>query len=237
MKVAVLYLKIVRRIEAFPIVTPYEIGHKRFFDSYRKFFPTVPHDLIVVRCGGTEGPTDYDSIVTHYLRFDDWGSDCAAYQQVVRVLDYDLVLCLNTLAYPWRLGWLEPFIDAYKVHGHGIYGATASYERNPHLRTPAIGICPDVLREYPFSTKNRTDSVEFESGKNSLTAWADRTGYPVILVACDGRYYRVDWRKGQNIFRRGDQSNCLIWDRHTDIYAAASPEEKKKLEHDADTLT
>lgn len=236
MKLAVLYLKIVNRIEQYPITTPYEVGHKRFYEGYRKFTPTIPHDLIVVRCGATEGASDFDAIATHYMRFDGWGSDCAAYQAVVRVLDYDFVLCLNTLAYPWRHNWLEQFADAVNVHGKGIYGATASYERHPHLRTPSIGICPDVIRHYPFSTLNRNDSVEFESGPNSITAWAHRTGYPVILVAATGRYYLPDWRKGANIFRRGDQSNCLIWDRHTDLYAGASAEEKSKLEHAADTL-
>lgn len=235
MKVAVLYLKIVKRIETFAIMTPYDVGHKRFFDSYRKFTPTIPHDLIIVRCGATEGETDFDAIATHYMRFDGWGSDCATYQAVVRVLDYDLVLCLNTLAYPCQLGWLEPFVAALETHGKGVYGATASYENNPHLRTPAIAFHPDVLREYPFTTVNRTDSVRFESGKNSITQWALRNGYPAILVTANGRYYQDSWRKGENIYRRGDQSNCLIWDRHTDIYRDADPGYKKQLEWAADT--
>lgn len=237
MKIAILYLKIVRRIESYQICTPYEIGHKRFYDNYRRFTPTIPHSLIVVRCGGTEGATDFDAIATHYMRFDGWGSDCAAWQTIVRVLDYDLVLCMNTLAYPWRHGWLEPFVSALEKHGVGIYGATASYEVNPHLRTPAIAFHPDVLRAYPFSVLNRGDSNTFEASPNSISAWAERSGYPVILVTADGRYYKGDWRKPDNIFRRGDQSNCLIWDRHTDLYRDADAVTKKKLEHDADTIT
>jgi len=236
MKVAILYLKIVRRIENFPIATPYEVGHKRFYDGYRKFKPTIPHDLIIVRCGATEEASDFDAIATHYLRFDGNGSDCAAFQQVVRILDYDLVLCFNTLAYPWRYFWLQPFMDAMEVHGKGVYGATASFEIRPHLRTPCIAFHPDILREYPFNTVNREDSVEFESGNNSITSWAKRSGYPVILVTANGRYYLENWRKGDNIFRRGDQSNCLVWDRHTDIYASSSPAEKSKLEHAADGI-
>ena len=187
MRVAILYLKIIRRIEAYPIATPYELGHKRFYDGYRKFMPVIPHDLIIVRCGATEGATDFDAIATHYLRFDGWGGDCAAYQEVVRVLDYDLVLCLNTLAYPYRHRWLEPFVEAMEVHGKGVYGATASYEVAPHLRTPAIAFHPDLIREYPFSVKNRGDSNLFEAGGNSIAAWAQRTGYPAVLVAADGR--------------------------------------------------
>lgn len=236
MKVAVLYLKIVRRVEKYPIATPYEIGHKRFYDAYREFKPVIPHDLIIVRCGATEEATDFDSIATHYMRYDGWGADSAAYQFVVRVLDYDLVLCLNTLAYPWRHGWLEPFVEAFKVHGKGVYGATASYEIHPHLRTPAIAFHPDLIREYPFTITNRADAGMFEASPNSISAWADRVGYPCILVAAQGRYYRVDWRKGPNIFRRGDQSNCLVFDRHTDLYRDADAATKAKLEHDADTL-
>lgn len=234
MKIAVLYLKIVKRIETFPIATPYEVGHKRFFDGYREFKPVIPHDMIVVRCGGTEGATDFDSIATHYMRFDGWGSDCAAYQQVVSVLDYDLVFCFNTLAYPWRHGWLEPFAEAMTRHGKGVYGATASYEVHPHLRTPAIAFSPDVLREYPFPTINRADSNRFEASKNSISAWAERKGYSVILVSANGRYFRNAWRKGENIFRRGDQSNCLVRDRHLDIYDSAGPEEKLELAAAAD---
>jgi hypothetical protein len=37
------------------------------------------------------------------------------------------------------------------------------------------------------------------------------------------------WRKPENIFRRGDQSNLLVWDRHTEIFAKASEEERAKL--------
>lgn len=234
--VAILYLKIVRRIEKFAISTPYQVGHQRFLNAYREFKPTIPHDLIIVRCGSTEGASDFDSVATHYLRFDGFGSDCAAYQSVVSILDYDLVLCMNTLAYPWRYEWLQPFVEAFKVHGKGVYGATASYENHPHLRTPAIAFHPDVIREYPFRTINREDSVRFESGSNSITAWAERAGYPCILVSADGRYYKPNWRTPENIFRRGDQSNCLIRDRHTDLYRDADPNTKKHLEHAADTI-
>lgn len=236
-RVAILYLKIVKRIEKYPIVTPYEIGHKRFITGYREFKPTIPHDVVVVRCGGSEGASDFDAIATHYLRFDGWGSDCAAYQAIVSVLDYDLVLCLNTLAYPWRYEWLQPFVEAFNIHGKGVYGATASYENHPHLRTPAIAFSPDVIREYPFRTTNREDSVRFESGTNSISAWAEREGYPCVLVTADGRYYKPNWRTPNNIFRRGDQTNCLIMDRHTDIYRDADPVTKRKLEAAADTLT
>lgn len=236
-RVAILYLKIVRRIESFPIATPYQVGHKRFFDGYRKFTPTIPHDLIIVRCGATEGPTDFDAIATYYLRFDGQGSDCAAYQSVVSVLDHDLVLCMNTLAYPWRYEWLQPFVEAFKFHGPGVYGATASYESYPHLRTPAIAFHPDVIRAYPFRTTNREDSVRFESGGNSISAWAERSGYPVVLVTADGRYYRDNWRTPPNIFRRGDQSNCLVHDRHTDIYRDADEATQKSLAFLADNRT
>lgn len=237
MRIAVLYLKIVRRTEVFPIATPYEIGHKRFYNTYREFKPGIEHDLIVVRCGATEGASDFDSITTHYMRFDGYGSDCGAYQAAVRVLDYDFVLCFNSLAYLWRYGWLEAFVEAIKIHGKGVYGPTASYEVHPHLRTPCIGFHPDVLREYPFTITNRGDGCMFEASPNSITSWAERTGYPTILVSGDGRYYKCDWRKGANIFRRGDQSNCLIFDRHTDLYRDADPHTKQILEHDADTRT
>jgi hypothetical protein len=41
-----------------------------------------------------------------------------------------------------------------------------------------------------------------------------------MMVTWDGEWRRKDWRTPQNIFRRGDQSNLLVCDHHTEIYTA-----------------
>jgi hypothetical protein len=50
-----------------------------------------------------------------------------------------------------------------------------------------------------------------------------------VLVTWDGFYLRDEWRKAPNIFRRGDQSNCLMFDRHHEIYEASTPQQKIRL--------
>lgn len=74
----------------------------------------------------------------------------------------------------------------------------------------------------------------FESCQGGFTDWCVKRGYPVRMVTEAETYEPKDWRKPANIFRRGDQSNCLVWDRHTDIYARANLEEKHGLERAAD---
>jgi hypothetical protein len=43
-----------------------------------------------------------------------------------------------------------------------------------------------------------------------------------------------DCRSYSNVFRKGDQSNLLVFDRRTDEYQQANPAEKKRLERLAD---
>lgn len=240
MKIAVLYLKIVRRVESFPADpnTSYDAGHRRFLETYLRFRPVTPHDLLIVQCGGTDRLGDFGAVAKYWFRYDGAGADVGTYQAVLPVLDYDLVLCCNTLVHFWRPGWLEPIAEGYERHGPGVYGLTASNERNPHLRTTAIAISPQVMLRYPHRT-SESATVTYprnglEAGPDNISLWAERAGYPVILVTADGRYYRDGWRIRPNIFRRGDQTNCLIFDRHTDIYERSSPEEKRRLERLAD---
>lgn len=235
MKVAVLYLRVVRRADpSLPMPFPYDRGHARFLDTYRKFTPTVEHDLIIVNCGITKDVSPFDDIAHKYCYYDGLGSDCGTYQAVVPTLNYDLVLCLNSIVYFWRPGWLEPFISACDRFGPGVYGASASCENNPHLRTPSIACSPKVMSGYPMLINSRQDAIEFESGPNNFSLWSEQSGYASVMVASDGFYHRENWRTPNNIFRRGDQSNCLIWDRHTEIYAKASAAEKIQLERMAD---
>lgn len=235
MKLAVLYVRVLVRVNpSAPMHFPYDKAHTRFLETYKQFRPKTPHDLIVVNCGQHDSFTPFDDVVNTYLYYDGHGWDCGTYQAVVPALEYDLVLCLNTIAYFWRDGWLEPFAAAFEQHGPGVYGATGSYESHPHLRTPSIAVSPKLLREYPLLVTSRTACVQFESGPTNFTLWAENAGYPTMMVAADGVYKREDWRKPGNVFRRGDQSNCLIWDRHTLLWAEADTALKDRLTRAAD---
>jgi hypothetical protein len=56
------------------------------------------------------------------------------------------------------------------------------------------------------------------------------------MVTWDGVYPKSDWRSPVNIFRRGDQTNLIAWDKHSKAYAQATPGQRKELENQADGL-
>ena len=58
----------------------------------------------------------------------------------------------------------------------------------------------------------------------------EEEGLQTRLVTWDGSYDLPDWRKPPNIFRRGDQSNLIVRDRHADAYTVSDAEGKAKLE-------
>ena len=94
-----------------------------------------------------------------------------------------------------------------------------------------------VINGYPKEVKDREDTYRFEvfgwpDRTPNFTLWAGLNGFPVKLVTWDGVYDLADWRKPTNIFRRGDQSNLIVKDRHCDAYDAA--ENKDELERMAD---
>jgi hypothetical protein len=49
-------------------------------------------------------------------------------------------------------------------------------------------------------------------------------------VTWDGDYDLPEWRKPDNIFRRGDQSNLIVRDRHADAYEVSTEAGKRVLE-------
>ncbi len=210
----------------------------------------VEHTLNVVWCGKPEGdlPSDLYSEIKGDVKFREYlgaGWDLGAYQEIVRGLDCDLVMCLATPVHFHQDDWLVPMVKAFNRHGDGVYGPMASRENSEHIRTGAFAITPCAMRAYPNLIDSREKCFRFESGFTSqggmfedgewnITNWAEATGRVALMVTRSGCHSRKHWRSPQNIFRRGDQSNCLVWDRHCDIYNDATPEMKRTLERLAD---
>lgn len=236
MRVVLLYLRILKKFDpAFPEHRPYEESSKRFLATYQRFKSQTEHRLVVVNCGQEEHDGMFNAVASTYCTYSGGGFDCGTYQAIVPVFngDCDLVVCLNTHTYFWREGWLEPIIAAADCFGEGVYGVSASYEQFPHLRTPAIAFTPKVMTQYPTLVDTRQKAADFEAGANNFGLWAALKGYPSLLVTAQGVYPMEHWRKPANIFRRGDQSNVLVWDRHTDLYAQADSTTKAQFERDA----
>ncbi len=163
------------------------------------------------------------------------GWDCGAWKFAGANIKTDLLVCFNSSTYVTGDGWLKRFVDAVEANGDGLYGPLASYEIQPHIRTPCMIFQPKIINDYPWEVNSRDDTWRFEvfgfpPENMNFTQWVRDKGGKTMLVTWDGVYDQPDWRKPPNIFRRGDQSNLVTWDRHCEAYAVSDAEGKAKLE-------
>lgn len=234
MKIALVFVRVNTKLE-------YRHGEGRLLESYLRFDAGAEHDLVIIdRYGESEYRAD-DAIprpVTH-LRYDGHGWDCGAWQFAGRNIDADLLVCFNSSCCITGDGWLKRFVDAVEAHGDGLYGPLTSYEIIPHVRTPCMVFQPKIINDYPEQVNSRDDTYRFESmghpsGVPNFTQWTHSKGFQTRLVTWDGCYDMPEWRTPPNIFRRGDQSNLLVRDRHCDAYEASDDAGKRFLEGLAD---
>lgn len=204
-------------------------SHERFVRTYKQFKPTIPHRLLVV-CYNGERDAETDELFAglrpDYTYYNGSGFDIGTYLEVGRAQDSDFILCCGSNVHFWKPGWLERIVEAWQKHGDGAYGPMASYESSPHIRTCCVGTTPKLLRKYPHTIRSRSESYMFESGQWNFTRWIQSQGLPALMVMADGELEQPDWRKPDNCFRRGDQSDCLIWDRHTRVYFDSNPQDR-----------
>jgi hypothetical protein len=234
MKTVVAYTRVVATAkEQSSPASGYDMGTERFLRTYDQFKPEEDHQLVIIDCGGAATFNYTFRSLEYYGN----GWDCGAYQFAADAIDCDLLVCCNAWTYFWRFDWLRLLQKAYVEHGPGIYGVSASFERGPHLRTPCFAIATELLREYPIHVKDRYSCNSFEASEHSITRFVQRLGKPAMLVTADGsNWVQPNWRAASNIFRRGDQSNVLVWDRHTDLYRDSDSDYKRQLELVADNL-
>jgi len=232
MKVAIVFVLVVTKEE-------YAHGAQRWLDSYVKHDAGYPHDLYVINRYSDAPEGIFAEYATRYLRYDGGGWDCGTWQFAGWNIEADLLVCFNSSTYVTGDRWLKHFVQAVEEYGDGLYGPLASYEIIPHIRTPCMIFQPYIVRGYPMEVMNRDDTYRFEVFGFSpevpnFTQWVRSRGLQTRLVTWDGVYDLPDWRKPPNIFRRGDQSNLLVLDRHCEAYLVSDEEGKAKLEHLAD---
>lgn len=244
MKVTLLYLHIVAK--GYPEAPPPEYYlwyEKRFIDTYRKHDAGYEHELVIVSCGGMIRAPFFDIYGCNWLfsnfPYEGAGSDIGACQWAMKQLDCDLVVCISTPVYFYRPNWLKRLVEAVKFFGDGLYGAFASYQNSPHIRTSFWAVNPKTFANYPDLIDTREKCCCAESFRNAkvkftISDWYASIGKPALLVTWDGVYGKTEFRKAPNIFRRGDQTNCLVWDQHCDAYMASHHYERCLLEKMAD---
>ncbi len=211
--------------------------------SYLKFKPVEEHEVIICLPNGIATDADRSIFTGVNCSFVDYGGggwDIGAFQHVAAQCDADLMVFTNSRVHFWKHGWMTRFVEVYNAMGpKGLYGASGSYESccleqvrrwpNPHIRTACFATDPKVLRRFPYLVNSRDDGFRFESGEWKFMEWYEDHGYPVMVVTWDGWYDKHNWRKPPNIFRKGDQTNCLVWDRHHDMYFRAPDQERHFL--------
>lgn len=101
---------------------------------------------------------------------------------------------------------------------------------NYHIRTNAFMISRDVMRRLRCNgIYSKLDTYKFESGKDNMTKQVMRMNLDVLVIGKDGAAYeKRDWFRSNTFWQR-DQSNLLIADKQTDIYAHDNLEDKMIL--------
>lgn len=210
---------------------------RRFVATYKQFPPGIDHTLYIV-C--SNGPRDavceeiFKGMKVVYDQYNGLGWDIGCEQYMARKVPEDFIVSMTTRSYFHRAGWLKRFIEARNQFGEGLYGTTGSYEVSPHIRTAFYGVDTWIYREYPHTIDSRQKGFYFESEIWSFTKFVESLGYPCIMVTWDGCYTKPHWRTPKNIFRSGNQSNILAFDRHSLIYEQADRNTKDMLKKYAD---
>jgi len=232
MKVVVVFVRVVTKSE-------YQHGAQRWLESYMLYAPRYEHEVVIIDRYADSPDGMFDPISSRHLRYDGSGWDCGTWQFAGREINADLLVCFNSSTYVTGDGWLKHFVAAVEEYGDGLYGPLASYEIIPHIRTPCMIFQPYIARSYPMEVNSRDDTYRFEVFGFSpevpnFTQWVRSKGLQTRLVTWDGVYDLPDWRKPPNIFRRGDQSNLIVCDRHVEAFSVSDADGKAKLEALAD---
>jgi hypothetical protein len=212
----------------------------RFVATWDAFHPGVDCDLWVA-CNGGPLPLEQSLMFAPmsarmFPRVNDPSLDLGGYMDAVRgpCADYDMILCLGESIYFHREGWLKRLMEARQKHGPGFYGPFPSNNSSPHLQTSAFFCPPGLLKQYPTRPMNRPERFEFEHGSGALWRRTAAHGMPVYAVTFDGEWEPRMWRMGKNILWRGDQSNLLMLNNHSEAWDNASPLTKHQWSVKAD---
>lgn len=227
MKITILYV--------FPVLPQYFDYAARFVTTVLEHPAGVDFDILVVSNGGPprgDMKALFSPFKTKWIEHDNSGLDIGAMKAAVNHLDCDMVFVCGANCYVRREGWLARIASVWNRKGPGMYGTLASFEIRPHINTTGFACPPSLLKEYfeKFPTiQTRADRYHFEHGHSAMHIMAARKGLPVRLVTWDGTWEKPHWRTPENIYRRGDQSNCLTYFSHTDEYDLADPELRNRM--------
>lgn len=206
---------------------------ERFTAAFKANPPGCEYRLLAV--GNWGQPTDhvkeyFYGIKTVWMTYNGWGCDMGSWKHAaIGSLKDEFFICCTSRVYPYREGWVAKIMEARR-QGPGFYATSSSKEGEPHACQRCYGIDAKFLETYPHAFISRPPECRsLEVGTNSVSTHVEKEGGTVRIVMWGGDYTVEDSLKVDNRFRHGDQSNLLVWDRHSDIYKEADEEEKKRL--------
>jgi hypothetical protein len=218
MKIVIAYIVVSQGVKTLEFAS-------RFAATYVHYPPGHAHRLIAV-CNGGPPPTSVGAVLgvlpslEVFPRTNDPGWDVSAFIETARgpAADCDLLVALGESVYFHRPDWLARLVQVVERYPKGMYGFFSSHVVRPHLNTTGFAVWPKWLTDYPRQVRSRDERYHFEHGEFSFWRHVHAKAGPVKLVTWDGDWNPGQWRLPQNILWRGDQSNCLIWCRHNDLY-------------------
>lgn len=207
----------------------------RFTNTFKEFDPGHDYLIHAMCCWGAA--TDdvrrmFYGTKAMFHQYNEDGCDIGSAQYLARyALDGGLMIMMTSRCYFHKPGWLKRYAEVREEFGPGLYGASASWEGGkPHICTRAYMMDQADFFEYPHIIDTRPKGQKFETGEWCVTDWMRERDLPTMQITWDGAQEQDQWRVPENIFRKGDQSNMLVLDRHTQIYHESDAEGKLKLE-------
>lgn len=213
----------------------------RFTRTFKEFPPDRDYVLHAMAIYGM--PTDhvqemFYGIKTRYHFYTEDGCDIGSAQSIADDLPpEDWMLMMTSRCYFHRRSWLAPYVRATDKFGNGLYGASVSNEGGKlHVCTRAYMMTAQAFVAYPELIDTRAKGQLFEVGEWCLTDWFKKRRLPRVQVTWDGERKIDQARCAEEtaIYRRGEQQAMVVWDKHTDAYRDANPEEKERLAKLAD---
>jgi len=239
-RIAVVYNLVQAPSSPVPLPSNWDNIIARFSNSYRQYSAGIAHDLILLITNPNPPTTKYINNFANLsyalMHYSGSGWDIGAYQSASRDLHaYDMVMFLNSQAFPVKHNWLLSFYRVFSLYGLSILGACSSFQIAPHIRTASLATSPTLLTDYPLTVTNRSEACLFEHSLHNFSLWGLHKGLPVGTVTTHGYTSLKESRNDPEIFRRGGQTALLIEDRHTLLYRNFDLAQKHDHEHSTDS--
>jgi len=214
----------------------FRLNIEHFCETWR-CYPPGNHCILRAMCCKFDPDAEvreiFRGLPVEFARYDGAGYDIGAHQHCAFEIGDAFQLSVSTRTFFHREGWLAQLLKARDYFGPGLFGVAVSRETGIlHFRTYCYGMEASDWRDYPHLINSRNMTFAFEHGafnhpSGSLLNWAMHR--PHMAVACvywDGGWREREWFDRPEIFRTGNQSNLLAFDRHTEIWRGLSPDQQ-----------